>query len=128
MPAPWGAVDKPSVAVLPFANLTGDAAQDYFCDGISEDLITELSKVSGLFVAARQSTFALDQGIRDASEACARLRVGHVLEGSVRRAGNRVRISARLVKGVSADRSGRSATIGPWTTFSPSRTISPAGS
>ena len=102
-PSPTPAPDpgKPSVAVLPFVNMTGDAGQDYFCDGISEDLITELSKVSGLFVAARQSTYAADQGMRDAAEACARLRVGHVLEGSVRRAADRVRISARLVKGVS---------------------------
>lgn len=91
---------KPSVAVLPFVNMTGDAEQDYFCDGISEDLITELSKVSGLFVAARQSTFTAKQNVRDATETCARLRVGYVLEGSVRRAADQVRISARLVKGV----------------------------
>ncbi len=90
---------KPSVAVLPFVNLTGDAEQDYFCEGISEDLITELSKVSGLFVAARQSTFTSGQNTRDAAETCARLRVGYALEGSVRRAGDRVRIAARLVKG-----------------------------
>ena len=92
---------KPSVAVLPFVNLTGDADQDYFCEGIAEDLITELSKISGLFVAARQSTFAADQGMRDAAEVCSRLRVGFALEGSVRRAGDRVRISARLVHGAS---------------------------
>jgi adenylate cyclase len=92
---------KPSVAVLPFANLTGDAGQDYFCEGIAEDLVTELSKISGLFVAARQSTFAADQGMRDAAEVCSRLRVGFALEGSVRRAGDRFRISARLVQGAS---------------------------
>lgn len=93
---------KPSVAVLPFVNMTGDAGQDYFCEGIAEDLVTELSKISGLFVAARQSTFAADQGMRDAAEVCSRLRVGFALEGSVRRAGDRVRISARLVHGASA--------------------------
>ena len=90
---------KPSVAVLPFANLTGDPGQDYFCEGIAEDLITELSRVSGLFVAARQSTFG-GQPIRHAAEACMHLRVGYALEGSVRRLGDRVRITARLVKGV----------------------------
>jgi adenylate cyclase len=92
------AVAKPSVAVLPFANLTGDPEQDFFCEGIAEDLITELSKISGLFVAARQSTFARPGDLRDAAEACARLRVAYALEGSVRRAGDRVRIAARLVK------------------------------
>ena len=100
-PTPVPEPGKPSVAVLPFVNMTGDAAQDYFCDGIAEDLITELSKISGLFVAARQSTFGVDQSTRDAAEACARLRVGYALEGSVRRAGDRVRIAARLVKGAS---------------------------
>ena len=95
---PGEAAAKPSVAVLPFANLTGDPEQDYFCEGIAEDLITELSKISGLFVAARQSTFARGGELRDAAEACARLRVGYALEGSVRRAGDRVRIAARLVK------------------------------
>jgi adenylate cyclase len=99
-PTPRREPDKPSIAVLPFVNMTGDPTQDYFCDGISEDLITELSKVSGLFVAARQSTFTGAQASRDVAEACARLRVGYVLEGSVRRAGDRVRIAARLVKGV----------------------------
>jgi adenylate cyclase len=89
---------KPSVAVLPFINLTGDPDQDFFCEGIAEDLITELSKVSGLFVAARQSTFARSGDARDAAEACALLRVSYALEGSVRRAGDRVRIAARLVK------------------------------
>jgi adenylate cyclase len=100
VPTPVSGPDKPSIAVLPFVNMTGDAGQDYFCDGISEDLITELSKVSGLFVAARQSTFNAERGARDVAETCARLRVGYVLEGSVRRAGDRVRIAARLVKGV----------------------------
>ena len=99
---PWRARaerSKPSVAVLPFENLSRDPDQDYFGDGIAEDLITDLSKISGLVVAGRRSTFAARQTTRDAVEASARLQVGHVLEGSIRRAGNRIRITARLVDG-----------------------------
>ena len=88
---------RPSIAVLPFANLGGDPDQDYFAEGIAEDLITELSKISGLFVVARQSSFALEPGARTPTEAGVRLRVGHVLEGSVRRSGDRLRLTARLV-------------------------------
>ena len=90
---------RPSIAVLPFENLSRDPDQDYFGEGIAEDLITDLSKISGLQVAGRRTTFAARQTTRDALEASARLQVGHVLEGSVRRAGNRVRITARLVDG-----------------------------
>ena len=89
---------RPSVAVLPFENLSRDPDQDYFGEGIAEDLITDLSKISGLQVAGRR-TFASRQTTRDAVQASARLQVGHVLEGSVRRAGNRIRITARLVDG-----------------------------
>ena len=99
---PWPARverSKPSVAVLPFENLSRDPDQDYFSEGIAEDLITDLSKISGLQVAGRRSTFAARQTARDAVEASARLQVGHVLEGSIRRAGNRIRITARLVDG-----------------------------
>ena len=90
---------KPSLAILPFENLSCDPDQDYFSEGIAEDLITDLSKISGLQVAGRRTTFAARQTARDAVEARARLQVGHVLEGSVRRAGSRVRITARLVEG-----------------------------
>jgi adenylate cyclase len=93
------AASRPSIAVLPFENLTQDAAEDYFSAGVAEDLITELSKISGLFVAARRSSFAVRQSPQDAMATCARLKVGYVLGGSVRRAGERVRITARLVEG-----------------------------
>ncbi len=95
------AVARPSIAVLPFENLTQDAAEDYFSAGVAEDLITELSKISGLFVAARPSSFAMRQTPQDAMATCARLKVSYVLDGSVRRAGDRVRITARLVDGSS---------------------------
>ena len=90
---------KPSLAVLPFENLSSDPDQDYFSEGIAEDLITDLAKISGLGVAGRRSTFAARQIPLDAVEASARLQVSHVLEGSVRRAGNRIRLTARLVDG-----------------------------
>ncbi len=90
---------RPSIAVLPFVNLGGDPDQDYFAEGIAEDLITELSKISGLFVAARQSSFALEPGARAPMDASARLQVGYVLEGSVRRAGDRLRLTVQLVDG-----------------------------
>ena len=90
---------RPSIAVLPFENLTQDAGEDYFSAGVAEDLITELSKISGLFVAARPSSFAMRQTPQDAMATCARLKVSYVLDGSVRRAGDRVRITARLVDG-----------------------------
>lgn len=90
---------KPSVAVLPFVNMSGDAEQEYFSDGISEDLITDLSKVSGLFVLARNSTFAFKGKQIDVRELSRRLNVGYVLEGSVRKAGARIRITAQLIDG-----------------------------
>ena len=96
---PVAGLARPSIAVLPFVNLGGDPDQDYFAEGIAEDLITELSKISGLFVAARQSSFALEPSARAPIDASARLRVGHLLEGSVRRAGGRLRLTVRLVDG-----------------------------
>jgi adenylate cyclase len=89
--------DKPAVAVLPFANLSGDPEQDYFSDGISEDIITDLSKVAGLTVVARNSSFAWRGKAEDVRVVGRELGVTSVVEGSIRRAGNRVRISAQLV-------------------------------
>ncbi len=89
--------DKPSIAVLPFTNMSGDPEQEYFADGMTEDLITDLSKVSGLFVIARNSTFIYKGKtvtIRQVAEA---LGVRYVLEGSVRRSGGKVRINAQLI-------------------------------
>src|SRR2546429_3229671 len=89
--------DKPSVAVLPFENMSGDAGQEYFSDGITEDLITGLSKLSGLFVIARNSVFAYKGKPVKPAQVSRELGVRYVLEGSVRKAGNRVRITAQLV-------------------------------
>jgi adenylate cyclase len=88
---------KPSVAVLPFTNMSGDPEQEYFADGITEDIITDLSKVSGLSVIARNSVFAHKGKHADVQEVGRRFNVTTVLEGSVRKAGNRVRINAQLI-------------------------------
>jgi adenylate cyclase len=88
---------KPSIAVLPFANMSGDAEQEYFSDGMTEDLITDLSRVSGLFVIARNSSFAYKGRSVKVQEIGRDLGVRFVLEGSVRKAGNRVRITAQLI-------------------------------
>ena len=91
--------DKPSIAVLPFDNMSGDPEQEYFSDGIAEDIITDLSKVSGLFVIARNSSFAYKGKSPNVRDVCRELGVRTVLEGSVRKAGNRVRINAQLIDG-----------------------------
>jgi adenylate cyclase len=91
------APEKPSIAVLPFQNMSGDAEQDYFADGISEDIITALSKLSQLFVIARNSSFTFKGRNVHVREIGKTLGVRYVLEGSVRKAGNRVRITAQLI-------------------------------
>ena len=90
--------EGPSIAVLPFQNMSGEADQEYFSDGISEDIITDLSKLSGLLVIARNSTFTYKGKAADVREVGKRFGVSHVLEGSVRRAGGRVRITAQLLE------------------------------
>jgi adenylate cyclase len=92
-----------SICVLPFVNMSGDAEQEYFSDGISEDITTDLSKVSSLGVTARNTAFMFKGHAADVSEIAQRLGVSHVLEGSVRKAGNRVRITAQLIDGASGD-------------------------
>jgi TolB-like protein/DNA-binding SARP family transcriptional activator/Tfp pilus assembly protein PilF len=89
--------DRPSIAVLPFNNLSGDPAQEYFSDGITEDLITDLSKVSGLFVIARNSSFAYKGRSLDLRAVGRELGVRYLLEGSVRKAGGRIRINAQFI-------------------------------
>ena len=89
--------DKPSIAVLPFTNMSDDPKQEYFSDGITEDIITDLSKVSGLFVVARNSTFTYKGKAVKVREVGRALGVRHVLEGSIRKAGGRVRITAQLI-------------------------------
>jgi adenylate cyclase len=95
--APANLPDKPSIAVLPFTNMSGDPDQEYFSDGISEDIITDLSKVSGLMVVARNSSFAYKGKSPDIRDVGRELGVAAVLEGSIRRAGNRARITAQLI-------------------------------
>jgi TolB-like protein/Tfp pilus assembly protein PilF len=88
---------KPSIAVLPFHNLSGDPEQQYFSDGITEDIITDLSKVSALHVVSRNTAFTLKGKPVDIAEVAQQLKVGHIVEGSVRKAGGRVRITAQLI-------------------------------
>jgi adenylate cyclase len=89
--------DKPSIAVLPFANMSDDPGQEYFSDGISEDLITDLSRISGLFVISRNSSFVYKGRPVSVQQVGRDLGVRYVLEGSVRKANDRVRITAQLV-------------------------------
>ena len=95
--APLTLPDKPSIAILPFDNMSSDPEQDFFAEGIAEDIITELSKFRSLFVIARNSSFAFKGQTLEVKEIGQRLGVRYVVEGSVRRAGNRVRISAQLI-------------------------------
>jgi adenylate cyclase len=90
--------DKPSIAVLPFQNMSGDPEQDYFADGIVEDIITGLSRNKGLFVVARNSSFAYKGKSSDIRQVGRELGVRYVLEGSLRKAGNRVRITGQLIE------------------------------
>jgi adenylate cyclase len=94
---------KLSICVLPFANMSGDAEQEYFSDGISEDIITDLSKVSALAVISRNSAFMYKGKHVDLPKVARELKVSHVLEGSVRKSGGRVRINAQLIDGATND-------------------------
>ena len=89
--------DKPSIAVLPFDNMSNDPEQEYFSDGLVEDLTTDISKISGLFVIARNSSFAFKGQAIDIKEIAQKLGVKHVVEGSVRKMGSRLRINAQLI-------------------------------
>ena len=89
--------DKPSIAVLPFQNMSGDAEQEYFADGIAEDVLTTLSKIHELMVIARHSSFVFRGQTRDIREIGRTLGARYVLEGSVRKVGNRVRLTAQLI-------------------------------
>ena len=95
--------EKTSICVLPFANMSGEPEQEYFSDGISEDIITDLSNVSALSVVARNTSFTFKGQSLDVKEVAEKLGVTHVLEGSVRKAGNRVRITAQLIDGAKGD-------------------------
>jgi len=90
---------SPSIAILPFTNMSGDAEQEYFSDGITEDIITDLSKISALFVVGRHTSFAYKNMPGHLDRIAAELGVRFLLEGSVRKAGNRIRITAQLIDG-----------------------------
>jgi len=90
--------DKPSIAVLPFQNMSGDPEQEYFADGMVEEIITALSRIRWLFVIARNSTFTYKGQAVDVKQVGRELGVRYVLEGSVRKGGNRVRITAQLIE------------------------------
>jgi adenylate cyclase len=96
-----GALHRLGVCVLPFANMSGDPEQEYFSDGITEDVITDLSKISALWVAARNTAFTFKGKHVDVLQVAQQLKASHVLEGSVRKAGRRVRITAQLIDGAS---------------------------
>jgi adenylate cyclase len=96
--APLALPDKPSIAVLPFQNMSGDSEQEYFADGIVEDIITALSRISWFFVIARNSSFTYKGKAVDVRQVGRELGVRYVVEGSVRRAGNRLRITGQLVE------------------------------
>src|SRR5881394_3025663 len=91
--------ERPSIAVLPFINMSGDPEQEYFSDGITEDIITDLSKVSGLFVVARNTAFTYKGKTAEVQEVAKHLGVNFILEGSVRKVGSRVRVTGQLIDG-----------------------------
>jgi adenylate cyclase len=88
---------RPAVAILPFTNMSGDQEQEYFVDGITEDIITELAKASWFPVTARNSTFSYKGQSPDVRKVARELGAAYVVEGSVRKAGNRIRITAQLI-------------------------------
>jgi adenylate cyclase len=96
-----GMPEKPSIAVLPFVNMSADPEQEYFSDGLTEDLITDLSRISSLFIIASNSVFTYKGKAVKVQEVGKELNVRYVVEGSVRKAGNRVRISAQLIDAIS---------------------------
>src|SRR5215471_540743 len=91
--------ERPAICVLPFANMSGDPEQEYFSDGISEDIITDLSKISALHVVSRNTAFTFKGKAVDVGQVVSQLKVSHVVEGSVRKAAGRVRITAQLIDG-----------------------------
>ena len=95
--------DRLAICVLPFVNMSGDPEQEYFSDGISEDIITDLTKVSSLSVTARNTAFTFKGKAMDVAQVARQLGVSHMLEGSVRKVGSRVRITAQLIDGTAGD-------------------------
>jgi adenylate cyclase len=114
--------DRPSIAVLPFQNMSGDSEQDYFADGIVEEIITALSRFRQLFVIARNSSFAYKGRAVDVKQVSRELGVRYVLEGSVRKSANQVRITAQLVDATTGHISGQIGSMVSLRTYSPFRT------
>ena len=98
-PSPKPSRAKPSIVVLPFTNMSGDSEQEYFSDGITQDIITDLSQVSAISVIARNTAFTFKGKPTDIGSLARQLKVGYVLEGSIRRSGSRIRVTAQLVDG-----------------------------
>jgi adenylate cyclase len=119
-----GSSDRPSIVVLPFQNMSGDPEQEYFVDGIVEDIITGLSRTKWLFVIARNSSFTFKSRAVDVKQAGRELGVRYVLEGSLRTAGDRVRITCQLIETASGTHVWLSDMIGPSATSSHFRTRS----
>jgi adenylate cyclase len=114
--------EKPSIAVLPFANMSGDPEQEYFADGMVEEIITALSRIRWLFVIARNSSFTYKGQAIDVKQVGRELGVRYVLEGSVRRGGNRVRITAQLIDSANGAISGPIGSTAHWKRSSSFRT------
>ena len=121
MPLP----DRPAIAVLPFINMSGDPEQEYFSDGISEDIITALSKLRWFFVIARNSSFIYKGKAVHMKQVAEELGVGYVVEGSVRKAGDHVRITVQLNDVATGSHVWQNATTASWLTCSRCRTRSP---
>ena len=118
--------DKPSIAVVPFQNISGDPEQEYFADGMVEEIITALSRIRWLFVIGRNSTFTYKGQSIDVKRVGRELGVRYVLEGSVRRASNRVRIAAQLVEAATGTHLLADRFDGSLKKFSSCRTGSPS--
>jgi adenylate cyclase len=114
--------DKPSIAVLPFQNMSGDPEQEYFADGMVEEIITALSRIRWLFVIARNSSFTYRGHSVDVEQVGRELGVRYVLEGSVRKAGQRVRITCQLIDALLARTFGPIASTARWMMSSSFRT------
>jgi TolB-like protein len=124
--APARLAGRPSVAVLPFKNLSGDAGQDFFSDGVTEDVITALGRFSNLLVIAKSASFPFKNSNISPAEIGRLLDARYLVEGSIRRAGNRVRVTAALTEPRPEGRSGPRHTMPKSTISSRCRTISPS--
>ena len=113
--------DKPSIAVLPFANMSGDPKEEYFCDGLTEQIITSLSKFQRLFVVARNSTFVYKGKPVKIQKVAEDLGVRYVLEGSLQRSSDRVRITAQLIDAITGHHTWSEHMTGSLRIYSPCR-------